>query len=67
MDADPDVSRAVKGYMGVAESYYSAVPLDPPDEQLNLYVDALKGLTPSGRGTYLQDDDERKSPGSEWF
>jgi hypothetical protein len=67
LDADPEVSRAVKGYMGVSETYYSAVPDDPPDDQLNLYVDALKGLTPSGRGTYLQNDDDRESPDSEWF
>jgi len=37
LDADPDVSRAVKGYMGVSKTYYTAVPLDPPDDQLNLH------------------------------
>ena len=44
--------------MGVSESYYSEVPVDPPDEHPNVYIDALKRLTFSGGGTYLQDDDE---------
>jgi hypothetical protein len=48
--------------MGVSESYYSEVPVDPPDEQPNVYIDALKRLTLSGGGTYLQDEDERESP-----
>jgi hypothetical protein len=48
-------------------TYYTAVPDDPPDDNLNLYINDLKGLIPSGRGTYLQDDDDRELPGSEWF
>lgn len=32
--------------MGISADYYTAVPLDPPDHQLNLYIDALMGLTP---------------------
>ena len=43
--------------MGVSETYYTAVPHDPPDDQLNLYLDALKGLTPRGRGDSFGEDD----------
>ncbi len=35
--------------LGVADDYYTDVPPDPPDEQINLYVDALKGLTLEAR------------------
>lgn len=67
LDADPDKSREVKGWMGISAKYYSAVAYDPPDDQLNLYIDALKGITPRGRGELFEDDDTSESPGSEIF
>ena len=50
MDADPDVSRSLKHTLGISDDYYVDVPCDVPDKQVNLYIDALKGLTPHGRG-----------------
>lgn len=67
LDADPAESRKVKALMGVSENYYTAVPYDPPDDQLNLYIDALKGLTPRGRGEYHCDDDSSEPPGDAAF
>ena len=57
LDADPDKSRGVKEMMGISEDYYTAVAHDPPDDQLNLFLDALKGLTPCGRGESFEQDD----------
>ena len=57
LDADPDKSRGVKEMMGISEDYYTAVAHDPPDDQVNLYLDALKGLTPCGRGESFEQDD----------
>ncbi len=67
LDADPDKSREVKDIMGTSEDYYAAVAHDPPDDQLNLYIDALKGLTPRGRGEYPGEDDVSEPPGDELF
>lgn len=50
LDADPDKVRELDELMGVPEDYYTEVAHDPPDDQINLYVDALMGLTPQGRG-----------------
>ena len=50
MDADPDTSSALKEVLGIPEDYFTEVPFDVPDDQLDLYIDALKGLTPRGRG-----------------
>ena len=50
MDVDPDASRSLKRVLGIPDNYYIEVPCDLPDGQINLYIDALKGLTPRGRG-----------------
>jgi len=67
LDADPDASRKLKDFMGVSENYYTAVPHDPACNELKLYIDALKGLTPRGRGTYVEEDDLGEQPGDELF
>jgi hypothetical protein len=67
LDADPDKSRDVKKKMGITEGYYSAVAHDPPDHQLNLYFDALYGLTPRGRGRSFEQEGNSKPPGDALF
>ncbi len=62
LDADPDTSRNLKLIMGISENYYTDVAHDPPDNQLNLYIDALMGLTPRGRGKSYQQDEESGPP-----
>jgi hypothetical protein len=57
LDADPESANALKCIMGIAPNYYTAVPLDPPDHQFNLYIDALMGLTPRGRGEDISPED----------
>jgi hypothetical protein len=49
MDIDPDTSRSLKRILGIPDNYYIEVPSDVRDGQVNLYIDALKGLTPRGR------------------
>jgi hypothetical protein len=67
LDADPDATRSLKQMVGISETYYTAVAHDPPDEQLNLYIDALKGLTPRGRGESAENDGTSDEPGNEFF
>jgi len=50
LDADPDTTRTLNEVLGISDNYYTDVPYDPPDDQIKLYIDALKGLTPRGRG-----------------
>lgn len=50
LDVDPDKARELDELMGNPADYYTAIAYDPPDEQINLYIDALMGLTPQGRG-----------------
>ena len=50
LDAAPDASRALDQFMGISDNYYTQVAYDPPDDQINLFIDALMGLTPRGRG-----------------
>lgn len=45
LDLPPEESRRFRAALGMTEDYYTDVPLDPPDDQVNLYVDALMGLT----------------------
>ncbi len=45
LDLPPEQSNQLKEVLGVEDDYYTDVPTDPRDDQLNLYVDALKGLT----------------------
>jgi hypothetical protein len=45
LDISPDAGNAVKSVLGMDDAYYTAVPEDPPDNQANLYLDALMGLT----------------------
>jgi len=42
--------------MGVSKDYHTAVSRDPPDDQLKLYIDALRGAHTSWK--------RRVSPGS---
>ena len=62
LDADPEASSAMKLAMGIPDGYYTTVPLDPPDHQLQLYVDALMGLTPCGRGEFISPEDHPDEP-----
>ena len=53
--------------MNIPEGYYRAIAYDPPDDQLSLYMDALKGLTPRGRGEPLEEDGNSESEGNAFF
>jgi hypothetical protein len=61
LDADPDTSRELDQFMGISANYYTAVAHDPPDDQINLYIDALMGLTPRGRGEFNTTDEDAES------
>jgi hypothetical protein len=61
LDADPDASRALDQFMGISDNYYTEVAHDPPDDQVNLYIDALMGLTPRGRGESRRQDEDAES------
>jgi hypothetical protein len=50
MDIAPEEAMHLKEQRGIDDDYYTAVALDVPDAQFNLYIDALMGLTPRGRG-----------------
>ena len=56
LDAAPDATGALDQFMGISDDYYTAVAHDPPDNQINLYVDALIGLTPRARGKSRTED-----------
>ena len=45
LDLPPEESRQFRAMLGMADDYYTDVPPDPPDDQANLYADALVGLT----------------------
>jgi hypothetical protein len=49
LDATPEKRREVQATLGVAADYFTEIPPDPPDNQTNLYFDALRGLTASVR------------------
>ena len=49
LDLPPDESRRFRNLLGMADDYYTDVPHDPPDNQVQLYLDALMGLTSSVR------------------
>jgi len=49
LDMPPEESKRFRAVLGMADDYYTDVPLDPPDEQAKLYVDALMGLTADAR------------------
>jgi hypothetical protein len=65
LDADPDAAGAIKDILGIPGNYYTVVPLDPPDDQHALYVDALMGLTPRGRGEGISQEDVNDGPDDE--
>jgi hypothetical protein len=44
LDLPPEDSKRFRAALGMTEDYYTAIPPDPPDDQVNLYVDALMGL-----------------------
>jgi hypothetical protein len=49
LDLPPEESKRFRAVLGMADDYYTDVPPDPPDEQAELYVDALMGLTADAR------------------
>ena len=49
LDLPPEESKRFRETLGMTEDYYTDVPADPLDEQINLYVDALMGLTAIAR------------------
>lgn len=49
LDLPPEKSRQFRSLLGMADDYYTDVPPDPPDDQANLYIDALVGLTADAR------------------
>jgi hypothetical protein len=49
LDLPPEESRRYRALLGMADDYYTDVPPDPPDDQVNLYIDALMGLTADAR------------------
>ena len=65
LDVDPDASRNLDELMGIPDNYYTAVAYDPPDDQINLYIDALMGLTPRGRGEPTQEAGQTSNDA--WF
>ena len=67
LDVDPDTSCNLNLVMGISDNYYTDVAHDPPDDQLNLYVDALRGLTPRGRGYSYQEDEQSETPDDRLF
>ncbi|MEA1949745.1 MAG: hypothetical protein U9N87_00045 [Planctomycetota bacterium] len=48
-DLPPEESKRLYATLGIDDDYYTDVPQDPPDDQTNLYLDALMGLTASTR------------------
>ncbi len=65
LDLPPEQSNKLKEVLGVEDDYYTDVPTDPRNDQLNLYVDALKGLTAEfWPGT---DEDDESWPESSLF
>ncbi len=49
LDLDPQHAEKVKGSLRIETDFFTAVPIEVPDCQFNLYLDALMGLTPQGR------------------
>ena len=49
----------VKELLGIPENYFTEISLDVADSQLNLYIDALKGLTPRGREEGRVDEEDQ--------
>ena len=45
LDLPPEESRLFHATLDMDDDYYTDVPQDPPDNQSNLYLDALMGLT----------------------
>jgi hypothetical protein len=44
-DANPETRLRLKQRLGIEDDYYTDVAPDPPDAQIRLYLDALRGLT----------------------
>jgi hypothetical protein len=49
LDIAPEESRRIRALLGIDDNYYTEVLPDPPDDQANLYLDALMGLTADAR------------------
>ena len=65
LDLPPEQSNQLKEVLGVEDDYYTDVPADPRDDQFNLYVDALKGLT--AEVWRDADEDDKSWPESSLF
>ena len=65
LDLPPEQSDQLKAVLGVEDDYYTDVPEDLRDDQLNLYVDALKGLT--AEPWRDADEDDKSWPESSLF
>ena len=48
-DLPPEESKLLHTMLDIDDDYYADVPQDPPDDQFNLYLDALMGLTADAR------------------
>ena len=48
-DLPPEESKLLHTMLDIDDDYYTDVPQDPPDDQFNLYLDALMGLTADAR------------------
>jgi hypothetical protein len=44
LDAPPGKRDETYDTLGIAEDYYTEIAPDPPADQINLYIDALRGL-----------------------
>lgn len=49
LDMPAEESTRFRDLLGMADDYYTDVPSDPPDDQADLYIDALMGLTADAR------------------
>jgi hypothetical protein len=45
LDLPPEEAKQHREELGITDDYYTDIPPDPPDDQLDLYLDALRGLT----------------------
>jgi len=49
LDLPPEEGKLLHATLGMDDDYFTAIAPDPPDDQVNLYLDALMGLTASAR------------------
>ena len=49
LDLPPEESRRMRTALGMDDDYFTDVPPDPPDGQVQRYVDILRDLTADAR------------------